>query len=329
MMNENAVSRRAAMGAFGLLATLLSGGLGAHAQEYPAKPIRLIVPSPPGGGTDTLSRLLATRLSETLKWQIVTENKPGAGGNIGMDVVAKSAPDGYTIALGESSNLTINPYLYSKMPYDAAKDLAPVALVGTVPLVLVTAPSRQFDSIASVVVAAKQKPLTFASGGNGTVGHLAGELWKRQAGIDIRHIPYRGGGPAITDVIGGQVDLNFASIPAAGSIIAGRALKALAVTAPRRVNQLPDVPTFDESGYKGFSAQVIYGIVAPAGTPPVIVSKLNEEINRVLEEPQTEANLAKVGVVTLPGSASEFATFLEGERAKWSRAIVDSGAKIE
>jgi tripartite-type tricarboxylate transporter receptor subunit TctC len=214
-MNMPVFSRRTAVIGFGAITALMSAAASGSAQEYPAKPIRLIVPSPPGGGTDTLSRLIATRLGETLKWQIVVENKPGAGGNIGMDFLAKSPPDGYTIALGESSNLTINPFLYSKMSYDVTKDVVPVALVGTVPLVLVAAPSRNFNSVAAVVAAARQRALTFASGGNGTVGHLAGELWKRQAGIDMRHIPYRGGGPAITDVIGGQVDRKTAH-PASG-----------------------------------------------------------------------------------------------------------------
>jgi tripartite-type tricarboxylate transporter receptor subunit TctC len=181
-----------------------------HAQTYPHKPIRLIVPSPPGGGTDTLSRLVATKLGEARQWQILVDNRPGAGGNIGMELAAKAPPDGYTIVMGESSNLTINPYLYSKLAYDPAKDLTPVVFVGMVPLVLVISPARQFDSIATVVAAAKEKRLTMASGGNGTVGHLAGELWMRRAAITLQHVPYRGGGPAVTDVMGGQVDLHFA-----------------------------------------------------------------------------------------------------------------------
>jgi len=235
----------------------------AHAQAYPEKPIRLVVPSPPGGGTDTLSRLVAAKLGETLKWTIVADNKPGAGGNIGMDAAAKSPADGYTIVMGESSNLTINPYLYVTMPYDAAKDLEPIVLIGTVPLVLVTSPARPYETVAAVAAAAKEKPLFFASSGNGTVGHLTGEMWLRLAGVKLEHVPYRGGAQAVADVMGGQIDLNFASIPSAASLIEAGKLRPIAVTAPQRSEQLPNVPTFEEAGFKGFTAQVLYGLLAP------------------------------------------------------------------
>lgn len=299
------------------------------AQTYPAKPIRLVIPSPPGGGTDALSRLIASKLSETLKWQILPDNRPGAGGNMGMDIAAKAAPDGYTIAMGESANLTINPFLYSKMPFDAAKDLVSVALVGTVPLVLVTAPARPFESVAAVVAAAKQKPLTFASGGNGTVGHLAGELWKRRAGVDLQHVPYRGGAAAVTDVTGGHVDLHFASIPAAAALIESGTLRALAVTSAARTPELPSVPTFAEAGYPGFTAHVIYGVVAPAGTPPEAVARLNAEINRVLDAPDAKERLAKIGATVRGGTPEDFAKFLAEERTKWARVVADSGARVD
>jgi tripartite-type tricarboxylate transporter receptor subunit TctC len=300
-----------------------------HAQTYPEKQIRLVVPSPPGGGTDTLSRLVAAKLGETRQWQILIDNRPGAGGNIGMDIVAKSPADGYTIALGESSNLTINPYLYSSLAFDAAKDLTPIVLVGTVPLVLVTAPTGKLDSVPSIVAAAKAKPLTFASGGNGTVGHLAGEIWKRRAGIALEHVAYRGGAPAITDVMGGQVDLHFASVPAAASMISSGKLRALAVTTTRRTEQLPAVPTLEELGYPGFAAQVIYGFVAPAGTPPAILQRLNAAINGVLQAPDIRESLAKIGVDIRGGTSEDFASFLTTERAKWQRAVADAGARID
>jgi tripartite-type tricarboxylate transporter receptor subunit TctC len=312
-----------------VLAALAASHGSLSAQSYPTKLIRLIVPSPPGGGTDTLARVVASKLGENLKWQIIVENRPGAGGNIGMDVAAKSAPDGYTLVMGESSNLTINPYLYAKMPFDPAKDLAPVVLLGTVPLVLVTSPARQLETIAAVLAAAKQQSLTFASGGNGTVGHLSGEIWMRQAGVTLRHIPYRGGAPAIADVLGGQVDLNFASIPAAASLIEAGKLRPLAVTTPKRTPQLADVPTLDEAGFRGFSAQVLYGVLVPAGTPSEIVQRLNAEINRALQAGDVQASLAKSGVDIRGGTPDEFDAFLKAERAKWSRAVADSGATVD
>lgn len=320
--------RRLVAGGVVVLALLVAPP-GLHAQTYPDKPIRLIVPSPPGGGTDTLSRLVATKLGEMLQWQILVDNRPGAGGNIGMELAAKAPLDGYTIVMGESSNLTINPYLYSKLAFDPAKDLTPVVLVGTVPLVLVTSPARPFDSVASVVTAAKARRLTVASGGNGTVGHLVAEIWMRQSGIMLQHVPYRGGGPAVTDVMGGQVDLHFASIPAAASLIESGKLRALAVTSAQRTTQLPSVPTLDEIAYPGFAAHVIYGIMAPAGTPSAIIDRLNVEINRVIEAPEVKASLASIGVAARGGAPGDFAKFLVDERSKWARAVADSGARVD
>lgn len=299
------------------------------AQPYPSKPIRLVVPSPPGGGTDTLSRIVGSKLSDTANWQIVVDNRPGAGGNLGLELAIKAPPDGYTIVMGESSNLTINPSLYGNLPFDPAKDLAPVVLVGTVPLVLVVSPSQPYDSPAAIVAAAKGKPLSVASSGNGTVGHLVSELWKRSAGIDLLHVPYKGGGPAVTAVIGGQVDLHFASLPAAVPLIKAGKLRALAVTAKQRSDQLPDVPTMMELGYPNFDARVLYGVLVPAGTPAPIVARLNAEINRVLQAPDVRESLAKNGVEAGGGTPAQFASFLESERAKWSRTVKDSGAKVD
>jgi tripartite-type tricarboxylate transporter receptor subunit TctC len=307
---------------------LFASPLAARSDSYPDKPIRFIVPSPPGGGTDTLTRLVATKLSETLGWQIVVENKPGAGGNIGMDLVAKAPADGYAIVMGESSNLTINPSLYAHMPFDPAQDLTPVVLVGTVPLVLVAAPARQLDSVSAIVEHAKARTLSMASGGNGTVGHLAGVIWMQAAGVTFKHVAYRGGAAAIADVLGGQVDINFASIPAAAALIESGKLRALAVTSLARTPQFPDVPTLGESGYGGFSAQVIYGVLAPAGMPAPILQTLNTEINRVLKVPDLE-RLKPIGVTAGGGTAEDFGALIAQEREKWSRAVAASGARVE
>ena len=305
-------------------------GATAQPQPYPSKPIRLVVPSPPGGGTDTLSRVMSNKLGQMLQWQWVIDNKPGAGGNLGLDAAIKSAPDGYTLVMGESSNLTINPFLYDRLPFDPAKDLAPIALVGTVPLVLVVSAERPWASLAALVDAAKHKQVVFASSGNGTVGHLVGEMWKRAAGVDLLHVPYKGAGPVMTDLIGGQVDLHFASLPAAMPHVKSGKLRALAITATERSAQLPDVPTLIEAGYPGFDAYVIYGLLAPAGTPGAVIARLNTEVNHALQASDVRAAMAASGVDVRGGTADEqFGTFLDNERVKWSRAVKASGAKVE
>ncbi|WP_341908747.1 tripartite tricarboxylate transporter substrate binding protein [Ferrovibrio terrae] len=312
-----------------LLAALALAGPAAQAQAYPEKPISFIVPSPPGGGTDAMTRLLANKLTERLQWTIVVENRAGAGGNIGLDFAAKSVPDGHTIVMGESSNLTINPYLYKKLPFDAAKDVTPVALVGTVPLVLVAAQAKPFDSLPTLIAAAKQKQLSFASSGNGTVGHLVGETWQRAAGITLVHVPYKGAGPVMVDLLSGEVDMHFASLPAAISLIKGGKLRALAVTAPQRLAALPDVPTLIESGYAAAEYSVLYGVMAPAGTPPAIVTRLNAEINRALATDDMKAALADRGLVARQGPPEQFGAFLAAERTKWETAVKQSGATVD
>jgi tripartite-type tricarboxylate transporter receptor subunit TctC len=302
----------------------------AHAESYPEKPIRFIVPSPPGGGTDTLSRLVAGKLNAMLQWQLVIDNRPGAGGNLGLDAAAKAAADGYTIVMGEPSNLVINPYLYRSLPLDPAKDVAPVALVGTVPLVLVVPQGSAYDSLPSLVAAAKEKPLAFASSGNGTVGHLVGATWRRTIGADkLLHVPYKGAGPVMTDLMAGRVDLHFASLPAALPHVRSGKLRALAVTSAQRIPAFPDAPTLIESGYPGFEYYVFYGVLVPTGTPAPIVARLNAEINRAIESADTRASLAKFGVDIRAGTADDFGAFLARERAKWSRAVKESGATVD
>ncbi|GEP56899.1 Bug family tripartite tricarboxylate transporter substrate binding protein [Reyranella soli] len=301
----------------------------AQAQAWPDKPIRFIVPSPPGGGTDSLTRLLANKLGETLKWQMVVDNRPGAGGNLGLDIAAKATPDGYTIVMGESSNLAINPYLYRKLPFDPAKDVAPVVLLGTVPLVLVVSANAPFDSLKALVDASKKKQLTFASSGNGTVGHLVGEMWKRAVGSDMMHVSYKGAGPVVIDLVGGQVDLHFASLPAALPLIGSGKLRALATTSAERLPSLPNVPTLVEAGFPGFDYYVFYGVLVPAGTPDAIVGKLNTEIDRAIEAPDMRKNLAERGVDVRAGTVQQFDAFLAKERAKWSVAVKESSATVD
>jgi tripartite-type tricarboxylate transporter receptor subunit TctC len=315
--------------ALALAAALAALPADAQAQAWPDKPIRFIVPSPPGGGTDSLTRLVANKLGETLKWQMVVDNRPGAGGNLGLDIAAKAAPDGYTLVMGESSNLAINPYLYKKLPFDPAKDVAPVALVGTVPLVLVVSANAPFDSVKALADAAKNKQLTFASSGNGTVGHLVGEMWKRAVAADMLHVPYKGAGPVMIDLVGGQVDLHFASLPAALPLIEGGKLRALATTSAERLPSLPNVPTLIEAGYRGFDYYVFYGVLVPAGTPGAIVGKLNTAIERAIASPDMRKAFAERGVDVRPGTAAQFDAFLTKERVKWSVAVKESGATVD
>jgi tripartite-type tricarboxylate transporter receptor subunit TctC len=310
-------------------AALCSGWPAVQAQNWPDKPIRFIVPSPPGGGTDSLARLLANKLGELLQWHFVIDNRPGAGGNLGLDLAAKAAPDGYTIVMGESSNLAINPSLYSKLPFDPAKDVAAVALVGTVPLVLVVSASAPRDSLAALIDAARRRQLTFASSGNGTVGHLVGEMWRRAIGVDMVHVPYKGAGPVMIDLVGGQVDLHFASLPAALPLIESGKLKALAVTAPQRLPSLPSIPTLSESGFPGFEYSVFYGVLAPTGTPAAIVGRLNGEIDRALRSADLRKGLAERGVDVRAGTSEQFDAFLAAERAKWASAVKTSGATVD
>jgi tripartite-type tricarboxylate transporter receptor subunit TctC len=299
--------------------------------DYPNKPIKFIVPFPPGGGTDLFARAIGNKLAENLKWVIVVENKPGAGGNLGVDQVAKAPPDGYTVVMGQTSNLAINPTLYPKLPYDPLKDLIPVALVASAPLVLVVSSNSPYKSLAEVVAAAKAKPgkVTFASPGNGTVAHLTGELFQRAAGIKLEHVPYKGSSQALTDLMGGQTDLFMSSIPTAISHIKGGKLRAIAVTSAKRAAELSNVPTIAESGYKDFDATTWFGLLVPARTPAVIVTRLNAEVNKVLTIPDVRKKLETEGGEVLGGSPEEFAALLKSEHARWGKVVKDSGAKVD
>ena len=321
------------MGLRQVLAALALAALAtaAPAQDYPARPIRLIVPFPPGGGTDIAGRTIANKLSETVKWTFVVENKPGAGGNLGVEQAAKSPPDGYTLVVGQTSNLAINPALYANLPYDPQKDLSPVALIVSAPVVLVVATNSPYKSLGDLVAAAKRDPgaVTFASPGSGTVSHLTGELLQRAAGVKFTHVPYKGASQAMTDLLGGQVQSFMSSVPSALAQVRGGRLRAVVVTSAKRAAQMPEVPTIAESGYPGFDAITWYGLLAPAGTPAVIIARLNAELNRALATPDVRERLAAEGGEVLGGSPERFALLLKAESAKWGRVVKESGAKVD
>jgi len=305
--------------------------LGASAQTYPTKPIRVFVPFPAGGGTDIIARDVTNRLSTTLGWSFVIENKPGSGGNLGIDAAAKASADGYTLALGQSSNLAINPTLYGKMPYDSVKDLTPISLVASAPLVIVVAADSPFKSLAEVVAAAKAKPasLNFASPGSGTVAHLTSELLQKTAGIKFTHVPYKGAAQAVTDLIGGQVQLYASSVPTLIGHIRNGKVRPLAVTSAERADDLPQVPTVAESGYKGFESVTWFGFVGPAGIPPATIARLNTEINKALQSDELKKRLSDQGATLLGGSPEKFGALIKSDIARWAPIIKESGAKVD
>ncbi|RZT29261.1 Bug family tripartite tricarboxylate transporter substrate binding protein [Cupriavidus agavae] len=313
-----------------LPATLaLAAPLATAADAYPSQPIRLVVPFPPAGGTDVLSRLVFNKVGMATKWTVVVENRAGAGGNIGLDLVAKAKPDGYTLGMGQTANLAINPTLYPKMPYNAVKDFTPVALVAAQPVVLIVRADSPFKNVADLVAAAKAKQLSMASAGTGTVGHLAGEMFQRKAGIKALHVPYKGASPALNDLMGGQTDFYFATPPIAMPMIKAGKLRAIAVTSAKRLPLLANVPTVAESGYAGFQAEDWKALVAPANTPPDVVARLNAEVNKALAQPDTIAKLKEEGSEPRGGSAKDFESFLKTENTRWGEIVRQSGARVE
>lgn len=303
----------------------------AAAQEYPgSKAVKFIVPFPPGGGTDVLSRVIGQKMQEA-GYTVVIDNKPGAGGNIGADAAAKSPADGYTLVMGQTSNLSINPGLYAKMPFDPLKDFAPIVLVAQIPSALVVKADSPHRTLADLVKADKAKPetITMASAGNGTVGHLSGELFKQAASARFVHVPYKGAGQAMTDLLGGSVDFSLASIPIATAQIKGGKIRALGVTSAERVKSLPEIPAIAEQGYPGFNALSWYGILAPAGTPKAIVDKLNGDLNRILTSPEVIEKIEAEGGIVMGGTAQAFADLMRTDTARWGKIIKDSGAKLD
>ncbi len=322
-----------------LLSTLAaSAGLAlmpAHvlaASDYPSKPIRLVVPYPPGGATDVIGRTLAQQLSVTLRQQVVVDNRAGAAGNIGAELVAKSPADGYTLLMGALTSHAINAALYkSRVPYDIEKSFAPIAIVGNVPLVFVVNPSVKATTLPQLVALAKSQPgtITFASAGNGSPQHLAGEMFKRLSGVDMLHVPYKGSGPAMTDLIGGQVLSMVETVPAAQAYVKGGKVRALAVTTSERVSALPDVPTATEAGLKDFEVSSMFGIVAPAGTPAPVVARLSADLKKILAEPEVKSALLKQGAIATWTTPAQAGAAIKAEVNKWNTVIREAGVKPE
>ncbi len=305
--------------------------IGASGQSYPNRAIRLVVPFTPAGTTDILARAAAQKLTEALGQSVVVDNRPGAAGNIGSDIVAKSAPDGYTLLMGTVSTHAINTSLYTNMPYDNIKDFAPVALVAKVPNVLEVNPSLPVNSVADLVSLAKSKPgeINFASSGSGTSIHLSGELFKTMAGVDMIHVPYKGSAPALIDLVAGQVQVMFDNLPSSIALIRAGKLRAIAVTSLKRAPALPDVPTISERGLPGFEATSWFGVLAPAGTPSAIVMRINTEINKWLQSAEARQKLLSQGAEPAGGTPEEFTAFIAAETDKWAKVVKVSGAKVD
>jgi tripartite-type tricarboxylate transporter receptor subunit TctC len=335
-----ALPRRGVLAALGAAAAnaVLSAGATAQAPSadtpsalaWPTRPIRLIVPFPPGGGTDLISRLVAERIAAESGWSILVENRPGARGNVGLAAVAKAAPDGYTIGIGQAANLAINPTLYARMPFDPLTELAPIASVASQGLIIVVAASSPFHTLADLVEVVKASPqsLTLAHPGIGTVGHLGAVLFARRAGIELAIVPYRASSLS-TQLTGGQVDILIGDPLVLMPLLKSDAFRPLAVTSFGRLEALPDVPTVAEAGYPGFAATNWSGLVAPAGTADEIIAEINAHTVAVLRWPGLMETLARDGSVPFPSSPAEFATFMRAEHAKWGAAVTDAGVRIE
>ena len=303
----------------------------AQAQVYPAKPIRMIVAYPPGGGTDIVGRMVAQKLGETLGQSVLVENRGGASGNIGTELAARAAPDGYTILMGNVAPNAINVSLFKNLPFDPVADFVPVSLVASTPNILVVHPSTPARTVKEVIALAKAKPgtLNFASAGVGSSSHLAGELFRILAGADIVHVPYKGAGPAMVDVLSGQVQLYFATMPAAMPHVKSGKLAPVAVTSSRRSQALPDLPTIAEAGVPGYEASTWYGVLAPAHTPAAVIARLHENIVRILAVSETRARLADQGFEPVGSSPEEFGAYIKSEIAKWGKVIGDAGIRPE
>jgi tripartite-type tricarboxylate transporter receptor subunit TctC len=316
---------------FAALALLLAALTFAQAQDYPTRPITLVVPYAAGGGNDVMARIVADKMSRTLGQQIVVENRAGAGGTIATRQVAKAAPDGYTLVIGGTGTLAVNPTLYANVGYDPRKDLAPIGLIGTSALIVLVHPAVAATSVRELIDLARKDPgkLNYASAGVGSGIHLGTVLFEQMAGIQLTHVPYRGTGPALTDLIGGHVAIYFSSLPSAVGIAREGKVRAIAVTGSKRSDVFPDVPTVAEAALPGYEAVLHYGIAAPAGTPRPIVDKLNAALREALAAPDTKERMAKDGTEPLPSTPDEYAADIDREETKWSAIVRKSGAKVE
>jgi tripartite-type tricarboxylate transporter receptor subunit TctC len=312
----------------------LAGLLGAAtvaAQSYPTRPIRMVVAYPPGGGTDIVGRMMAQRFTEQLGQNVVVDNRGGATGNIGTELVARSAPDGYTLLMGNVAPNAINVSLFKSLPYDPVKDFAPVSLVAATPNVLVVHPALPVNTVKELIALARAKPgaLNFPSAGIGSSSHLAGELLKSLAKIDMVHVPYKGGGPALTDLLAGQMQLMFATMPAAMPHVKAGKLRAVAVTTAKRSQTFRELPTVAEEGVAGYEASTWYGLLAPAGTPQPVVERLHQETVKALAGAELRERLAAQGFEPVGGSPAEFTAYIKSEIAKWGRVIREAGIRAE
>ncbi len=320
---------RLAGGIAGVLLVVAAGA--ACAQTYPERPIRLVVPFPPGGGSDIVGRTIAQKLGDVLGQQIIVDNRGGAGGNIGTDIVAKAVPDGYTLVMALSGPFSINGSLLGKLPFDPLKDFALITLAGATPNLLVAHPSLAAQSVRELIALAKASPgrINFASSGLGTPAQLAGELFNTMAGVKLVHVPYKGAAPALTDLLAGQVQLMFSTMPPALPHAKAGKLRAIAVTSAKRSLTTPELPTIAEGGLPGFEAITWYGMAAPAGTPPAIVRKLNAEVVKLLHLPDVRDRLLATGTEAAGTSPAEFAAYIKSEIVKWAKVIKESGARAE
>ena len=313
----------------GFLGVLLLFAVQAAAQSYPVKPVRMIVPYPPGGGNDTLGRLFAAKLSDRMGQQFVVENRPGAGAMIGTEAAAKSAPDGYTILLSSIATHALSPNLYSRVPYDPVKDFAPITLLGIAPTVLVVNAELPAKTLQELINLAKKQQLAYASGGNGTPPHINAEVFKSVAGIDLLHVAYKGGGPALVDLMAGRVQAMLDTAASAMPHVRSGKLRALAISAPRRSPELPDLPTFAEAGLPQYDTNAWYSMHAPAGTPPDIVRRLNAELLAILKDPEILARFKQLATDPVGNSPEEFAAFVRAELDKYARIIKAAGIKLD
>lgn len=304
---------------------------GAVAQTYPERPIRIVVPFPPGGGTDNLTRLIATAASTRYGWNIIVDNKPGAGGNLALETVAKSKPDGYTLVMAQTDNVVLNPLLYKKLNYDAVKDFEHVGMVAKGTAVLVVRADSPYKTLADVVAAAKAKPrhVTFATPGVGTVSHLVQQIWESSSGIDLNHVPYRGVAQALPDLIGGQIDLYMGSVPTLQSHIEGGKVRALGVTSNQRSHVLKSVPTFTESGIRGVELASVWGVMAPAGTPKVIVDRWNSVINELIAQPDVRQKILDSGAEIMGGSPRQMVDAYAADRASLAPVIQKNNVTLD
>jgi len=315
--------------AFAFFAASLAAAA-AQAQTWPSKPVRYVVPFPPAGATDITARIIADKISGPLGQSVVVENRPGAAGNVGSEFVAKSAPDGYTM-LQVTVAQSISATLYAKLNYDLEKDLAPAAMVALVPNVMIVNPSLPAKSVVEFIALAKAKPgkINFASSGSGTSIHMSAEMFKMLTGVDIVHIPYKGSGPALADLLGGQVDVMFDNLTSSIGHIRGGKLRALAVTTVTRYPELPDVPTMQEAGVAGYEATAWFGIMVPKGTPREIAMRINGEVNKALAQVDVKEKLAQQGALARSWTPEEFGSFIHNEIVKWAKVVKASGAKVE